>query len=121
MTVKQGEDINQRFTLLTDSIKKINEKTNLDKIENGQRLQKAYNDYSFELNNHKIARSESDSFKVMYLANRKIYLNAEEDHKREVRNLFFFTILSFFITGYMAATRQLIESYFDKESLEGIC
>lgn len=105
MTVKQGEDINQRFTFLTDSIKKVNERFNLYMIENGQRLQKVYNDYNFELNNHKFARAESDSFKLMYMANKKIYLNSEADHRKEVKNLFFFTLVSFFITVFIAASR----------------
>ena len=63
MTVKQGDDINKRFTLLTDSIKKVNDNFNRYMIENGQRLQKVYTDYNFELNSHKYTRAEADSFR----------------------------------------------------------
>ena len=105
MTLKQGEDINKRFVLLNDSIKKVN--TNFDRymIENGQRLQKVYNDYNFELNNHRLARVEADSFKTMYLANRKIYLAEEERHKKELRSLSTFTVVIMFLTAFIAGAK----------------
>lgn len=103
MTLKQGEDINKRFTSLEDSIQKVNLDFKTYMLSNGQRLQKVYNDYNFELNNHRMARAEADSFKTMYLANRKIYLNAEQDHRREIRNLSLFTLVSFFLTVIFAA------------------
>lgn len=105
MTLKQGEDINKRFVSLEDSIKKVNINFNRYMIENGQRLQKVYNDYNFELNNHKFARAESDSFKLMYMANRKIYLAEEERHKREIMNLSTFTVVVMFLTAFIAAIK----------------
>lgn len=103
MTVKQGEDINQRFILLNDSIKKVNKNFDKYMLENGQHLQKVYSDYNLELNNHRQTRMEADSIKNLYLLNKKIYMNAEEDHRREVRNLFCFTLISFFLAVFMAA------------------
>ena len=97
MTVKQGEDINKRFTLLTDSIEKINDNFSKYKLENSQKFEKIYSDYNLEINNHRITKLESDSIKNLYLLNKKIYINAEEDHRREVRNLFAFTLFAFFI------------------------
>lgn len=97
MTLKQGEDINKRFTILNDSIKKINLDFNDYMLKNGKRVQNLYNDYNLEINNHKITRAEADSFKMMYLANKKIYLNSEKDHKREIKNLSIFTFISFLI------------------------
>lgn len=103
MTVKQGDDINNRFTFLNDSIKRVNDNFNKYMLENGQRLQKVYNDYNFELTNHKLARAEADSFRLMYMANKKIYLNAEKDHLRENRNLFFFTLIISGLAVFFAA------------------
>jgi len=103
MTLKQGQEINSKFSYLSDSIKKINSNFDRYMLENGKRLQRVYDDYNLELNNHRITKAESDSFRVMYMANKKIYLNAEQDHKRELRNLGVFTLLSFFITVFMAS------------------
>lgn len=100
MTLKQGEDINKRFLFLNDSIKKLNDNFNRYMIDNGQRLQKVYSDYNFEFNAHKMTKAEADSFKMMYLANKKIYLNSEIDHKREIRNLSIFTFISFLIAVF---------------------
>lgn len=105
MTLKQGEDINKRFVILNDSIKNINSNFDRYKLENGQRIQKISEDYSLELKNHSLTRAVSDSFRLMYMANKKIYLNSEVDHRRELKNLFFFTIMSFLITVYIAGSR----------------
>jgi hypothetical protein len=103
MTLKQGEDINKRFVFLNDSIKKVNTSFNRYMVENGQRLQKVYTDYNIELNNHRLVRAEADSFKTMYLANRKIYLNAEQDHKKEIRRLSIITFFTMFMTAVFAS------------------
>lgn len=103
MTLKQGEDINKQFVTLNDSIKKVNANFDRYMIENGQRLQKVYNDYNFELNNHKLARVEADSFRTMYLNNRKIYLDEVEKHKREIRSLSTFTFVVMVLTVLFAA------------------
>jgi len=105
MTVKQGEDINQRFILLNDSIKKVNVSFDKYMLENGMRLQKVYSDYNMELNNHRQTRAEADSIKNLYLLNKKLYMNAEEDHRREVRNLFGFTLISFFLTIFVSFSK----------------
>lgn len=102
MTVKQGEDINRRFVLLNDSIKKVNVRFDKYVLENGQRLQKVYSDYNLELNNHRQTRAEADSIKNLYLLNKQLYTNAEEDHKRESRNLFFLAVISFFLTVFVS-------------------
>lgn len=103
MTVKQGEDINQRFTLLNDSIKNVNYNLSRHMLENSQKFEKVYSDYNLEMNNHRKTKLESDSIKNLYLLNKQIYMNAEEDHKREVRNLFAFTLFAFFIAIFTAA------------------
>jgi ABC-type antimicrobial peptide transport system permease subunit len=102
MTVKQGEDINQRFILLNDSIKKVNVSFDKYRLENGRRLQKVYSDYNLELNNHRQIRAEADSIKNLYLLNKQLYTNAEEDHKREVRHLFGLAVISFFVTVFVS-------------------
>ena len=103
MTVKQGDDINKRFTFLNDSIKKVNDNLSRYMLENSQKLEKVYLDYNFEMSNHRKTKLESDSIKNLYMLNKKIYMNAEEDHRREVRNLFTFTLISFFLAVFMAA------------------
>ena len=103
MTVKQGDDINKRFTFLNDSIKKVNDNLSRYMLENSQKLEKVYSDYNLEMSNHRKTKLESDSIRNLYLLNKKIYMNAEEDHRREVRNLFTFTLISFFLAVFMAA------------------
>jgi hypothetical protein len=105
MTIKQGEDINKQFSFLNDSIKSINKSFNEYMINNGGRLQKVYNDYNRELNYHRIARSEADSFRVMYSANQKIYMKAEEEYRRLRINSTIFTLAAFFITIVIAGSR----------------
>lgn len=103
MTVKQGDDINKRFTFLNDSIKKVNDNLSRFMLENSQKFEKVYSDYNLEMSNHRKTKLESDSIRNLYLLNKKIYMNAEEDHRREVRNLFTFTLISFFLAVFMAA------------------
>lgn len=103
MTLKQGNDINKKFSELNDSILNLKKFHNQYMIDNGQRLQKIYTDYNFELNNHKLARSEADSFRHMYMANKKIYLALEEDHKKEIRRLSIITLFTMFFTALFAA------------------
>lgn len=103
MTVKQGDDINKRFTFLNDSIKKVNDNLSRYMLENSQKFEKVYSDYNIEMSNHRKTKLESDSIKNLYMLNKKIYMNAEEDHRREVRNLFAFTIFAFLITLFTAA------------------
>lgn len=103
MTVKQGDDINKRFTFLNDSIKKVNDNLSRYMLENSQKFEKVYSDYNLEMSNHRKTKLESDSIRNLYLLNKKIYMNAEEDHRREVRNLFTFTLISFFLAVFMAA------------------
>jgi len=105
MTLKQGEDINKRFVFLNDSIKKVNTNFNTYKLENSQRFQRLFNDYNLETSNHKLTRAEADSFKTMYLANRKIYIAEEEQHRREMRSLSTFTVVVMFITAFIAGVK----------------
>jgi hypothetical protein len=103
MTLKQGNDINKKFSELNDSILNLKKNHNQYMIDNGQRLQKIYTDYNFELNNHRLARVEADSFRHMYMANKKIYLALEEDHKKEIRRLAVITLFTMFFTALFAA------------------
>ncbi len=105
MTLKQGEDINKRFVFLNDSIKKVNTNFNTYKLENSQRFQRLFNDYNLETSNHKLTRAEADSFRYMYMANRKIYIAEEEQHRRELRSLSTFTVVVMFITAFIAGTK----------------
>jgi len=98
MTLKQGNDINKRFSELNDSILTLKNSHKQYMVDNGQRLQKIYSDYNSEFNNHKLVRAESDSFRYMYMANKKIYLALEEDHKKEIRRLSIITLFTMIMT-----------------------
>lgn len=105
MTIKQGEDINNRFTFLNDSIKRVN--TNFEKymLESGQRLQKMYTNYHTELNNHKLTKQEADSIKALYLANKKIYEHRENEFRKERISQQVFTFIVLLITVIIAGSK----------------
>ena len=111
MTIKQCQEINENFSVLKDSINRLNSKNELFKddfrtyqIRNGMRLQSIYESYLTEYNTNLKTRAELDSFKMMYMANKKIYLKQEEDHMRENRRSVIFTLISFFITVIIVGT-----------------
>jgi hypothetical protein len=105
MTLKQGEDINKQFVNLNDSIKRVNEKFNLYMLENGKRFQKVYNDYNFELNNHKVVRLEADKSKMEINRLNLLLENNEKEHFREKRGWATWMMVSFFLTVFIAANR----------------
>lgn len=105
MTIKQGEDINKTFSVLNDSIKRINEKFDLYMLENGKRFQKVYNDYNFELNNHKVVRLEADKSKMEINRLNLLLENNEKEHFREKRGWATWMMFSFFVTVFIAANR----------------
>jgi hypothetical protein len=90
MSVEDGNKINKVFV---DNQKQIDSlKLRLDSAElyhnrymilNGQRVQKLYNDWNYELNNHKLTRAQADSFKMMYEANKRIYEFREHEFRKE--------------------------------------
>lgn len=109
MSVEDGNKINQAFT---DKQKQIDSlKLRLDStkvylnqymIMNGQRLQKVYNSYNQELNNHRLARAEADSFKMMYNANKRIYEFREVEFRRERAHQQVFTAAVMVLTAIFA-------------------
>jgi len=105
MTIKQGEDINKTFSVLNDSIKKINANFDRYMIENGQRIQKVYNDYNFELNNHKLAKLEVDSSKKEIERLNLLIKNNDKAFWREKRQWAGWMFFSFFITVFIAANK----------------
>lgn len=105
MTLKQGEEINKRFSTLSDSIENINGRFNQYVFNSSQRLQRMYYSYNEEYNKHKFARAEADSFKAMYLANKKIYMNTENEYRRYRINSTVFVMVSFFIAILTATSK----------------
>lgn len=105
MTIKQGEDINKTFSVLNDSIKRINEKFDLYMLENGKRFQKVYNDYNFELNNHKVVRLEADKSKMEINRLNLLLETNDKEHWKEKRQWAGWMMFSFFITVFIAANR----------------
>lgn len=102
MTLKQGEEVNQKFETLQDSLvfyRKTIDTVKYDfktyQIMGGRRLQKMYESYWQEYENSKKYKAESDSFRHMYMANKIIFLEKEEDLKRNVRHA---TIYATFLT-----------------------
>jgi hypothetical protein len=103
MTLKQGQEINKKFSILNDSISNLKNSHNEYMIENGRRLQMMYNSYHQELNNHKITKLKADSIKTLYLANKKIYEHREKDFRSERINQQILTMLVMVITVILAA------------------
>lgn len=109
MSVEDGNKINKAFV---DKQKQIDSlKSRLDStklylnqymIVNGQRVQKVYNDYNKELNNHRLARAEADSFKMMYEANKRIYEFREVEFRRERIHQQVFTAAVMFLATVLA-------------------
>lgn len=102
MTIKQGEDINKKFSDLNDSIKILKSIYNDSTIKNANKIEKLYTDWNRELINHKITRSQSDSFKTMYEANKRIYEFREVEFHRERRAQQIFTSIVMFMTVILA-------------------
>ncbi len=92
ITVDQAKDINVEFDKLKDSISHLSSKKdsiskNFESYAAGsaKRLQSMYESYISEYNQKNRERAIADSFRVMYMANKKIYENAERRYFLEVR------------------------------------
>jgi len=102
ISIKQAEDINKQFDNLSDSIntlknKKDSIKVNFEQyaLDNGKRLQSMYDSYIGEYNSHLKTKAEADSFKIMYLANKRIHEAFEKDvyQERRDRSIFLLAIM----------------------------
>lgn len=98
MSLEDGNKINKVFVdkqKQIDSLKSRLDSTNVYlkryMAVNGQRLQRVYNDYNSELNNYRLAKSEADSFRMMYEANKRMYEFREIEFHRERRAQQIFT------------------------------
>lgn len=110
MTLKQGNEVNNKFGLLQDSI--LNYKKNIDSLKldfeeyqkySGKRLQKMYESYWSEYEKSKFYKKESDSFRHMYMSNKLIYLENEKNLKRDVRHATIYaTVLTFMVMLFSA-------------------
>lgn len=69
ITVKQAEDINVEFDRLRDSLRITSEKK--DSLHKD--IQSIYGKYQEELYYRNRAKTEADSIKILYMANKKIY------------------------------------------------
>ena len=109
MSVEDGNKINKVFV---DKQKQIDSlKLRLDSAQfyhnrymilNGQRVQKLYTDWNHELYNHRLTRSEADSFKMMYEANKRMYEFREVEFHRERRNQQIFTAAVMVLASILA-------------------
>jgi len=110
MTLKQGNEVNKKFEILQDSISFYKNKLDTIKydfrnyqITGGKRLQKMYESYWQEYENSKFYRAESDSFRHMYMANKLIYSENEQELKRNVRHITIYaTVLTFMVMLFAA-------------------
>lgn len=110
MTLKQGEEVNRKFETLQDSIDHL--KKHLDTVkfnfkkyqfENGTRLQSMYNAYWEQKENFRLKKEESDSFKVMYMANKIIHLEREETSRRTLNQSLTFSLITFVLVIFFAS------------------
>lgn len=97
MTLKQGEDINKKFSILKDSLSIV--KLNFEQyaLGNSNRLQSMYDAYNSELNAHRTTKLQVDTLKAAYIANEKSYNSLEKGIRIERRDrAFFMTMLILF-------------------------
>lgn len=112
LSMEEGNKINAQFIKTQKTIDSLKLKSSsmsylLDSLReqhrvqmsiSGARLQTMYNNYNEEMNKHKFARAEADSFKAMYMANKRIYEHSEKRYKFDIRSgIFFNAVLMIFI------------------------
>lgn len=100
MTLKQGDEINNNFRKLKDSISYLqlkNDSLKMDfrsyQIRNGQRLQTIYNEWAREFNQHNQTKVQLDTFRSMYMANKLIYLDREKKMQNEIKHITIFATI----------------------------
>lgn len=96
ITLKQGNEINSQFSMLSDSLKKLNTTIEKHKVESDYKYQ--------QLNMCTIKyKAEADSFKYMYNENKKVYEKHEEWWNADRRHYTVLSTVLIFVTAFFAA------------------
>jgi hypothetical protein len=103
ITLKQGNEINKQFSILSDSIKGLNKTLELSKFD--------FNKYKVESEdkNNKLNavslkyKAEADSFKYMYNQNKKIYKKHEDWWNTDRKHYTVMSAILMFTTIFFAA------------------
>lgn len=82
ITLEQGKQINQKFLVLEDSIKKL--KLGKDSIKTS---------FETEYRNALRYKNQADTFQYWYTENKKIYLTKEERYKADRRHYMGFSFV----------------------------
>jgi hypothetical protein len=96
ITLKQGNDINKQFSIMSDSIKKLNLSIEKHQIESDNK----YQQLNLSTIKHK---AEADSFKYMYNQNKKIYKKHEDWWNTDRRHYTIMSAILMFTTIFFAA------------------
>jgi hypothetical protein len=103
MTLKQGNDINNQFSMLSDSIKGLNNSLELSKF-NFIKYKVESEDKYQQLNLSTIKyKAEADSFKYMYNQNKKIYKKHEDWWNTDRKHYTVMSAILMFTTIFFAA------------------
>ena len=103
MTLKQGNDINNQFSMLSDSIKGLNNSLAIYKFDFDKYKVESENKYQ-QLNLSTIKyKAEADSFKYMYNQNKKIYKKHEDWWNTDRKHYTVMSAILMFTTIFFAA------------------
>ena len=103
MTLKQGNDINNQFSIMSDSIKGLKNSLAVSKFDFDKYKVESENKYQ-QLNLSTIKyKSEADSFKYMYNQNKKIYKKHEDWWNTDRKHYTVLSVILMFTTIFFAA------------------
>jgi hypothetical protein len=103
MTLKQGNDINNQFSVMSDSIKGLKNSLAVSKFDFDKYKVESENKYQ-QLNLSTIKyKSEADSFKYMYNQNKKIYKKHEDWWNTDRKHYTVLSVILMFTTIFFAA------------------
>jgi hypothetical protein len=102
ITLKQGNDINKQFTILNDSIKRLQNSLAISKFNFSKYKVESEDKYN-KLNDISLKyRAEVDSFKYMYRQNKIIYKNQEWLWNQDRQHYMKLSLVLMFATVFFA-------------------
>jgi hypothetical protein len=103
MTLKQGNDINNQFSIMSDSIKGLKSSLAVSKFDFDKYKVESENKYQ-QLNISTIKyKAEADSFKYMYNQNKKVYKKHEDWWNTDRKHYTVMSAILMFTTIFFAA------------------
>lgn len=103
ITLKQGNEINRQFSVLSDSIKTLHNSLVLSKFDFNKYKVESEDKYQ-QLNISTIKyKAEADSFKYMYNQNKKVYKKHEDWWNTDRKHYTIISTILMFTTIFFAA------------------